>query len=297
MKLTVSKYCALILSAGALITGKNAISSSIVESNIPVRGVTISSKEKVNWEKVSENFDYVYINVGDGLHDDEKFEENYENARKNKIDVGVVIDNQLGYSGWEKPSDMTKYAEYRYSHVKINKLMGKDIKYPIFLKIDYGDRPIEEALPKAYAEDLLNRYELILTHNKYIPGVYVTKENYEYLKNNIKDFDERFTVWIMDKEKKEECVSFSSISESKQSISDKEIDMIDGYNNVTETGVEGELGIASVHYSKLNYNHHASAIIPILFLGVEALGFSGNTIYKKRKASKEKSEKEKVIYL
>ncbi len=295
MKLTVSKYCALILSAGALITGRNAISSQIVESTIPVRGVTISSKEKIDWDKLSENFDYVYINVGDGLHDDEKFEENYKKAIKNNLDVGVVIDNKLGYSGWEKPSDMTKYAEYRYSHVKIGKLIDKNIKYPIYLKIEY-DKPINEALPKEYAEDLLDRYELILTHNKYVPGVYTTKENYEYLKENIRDFDERFSIWIMDKEVKEENVSFDKISDKAQEIIDKEVDMIDGYTNVTGSGVEGENGVTSVHYSRLNYNHHDSAIYPIIFLGVEALGFSGTTIYKKKKENEERKEKRKIIY-
>lgn len=295
MKLTVSKYCALILSAGALITGKNAISSHIVESSIPGRGVTISSKEKVDWDMVAKNFDYVYINVGDGLHDDEKFEENYEKAMKNKLDVGVVIDNKLGYSGWEKPSDMTKYAEYRYSHVKIGKLMDKNIKYPIYLKIEY-DQPINEALPKEYANDLLDRYELILTHNKYVPGVYTTKENYEYLKENIRDFDERFSIWIMDKEKREDKVSFSSISEVNQAFSKDSIDMKDGYTNVTGTGVEGEDGVTSVHYSRLNYNHHDSMIFPIIFLGIEALGFSGTTIYKKRKEIEDRKEKQKVIY-
>lgn len=296
MKITVTKCCVLLLSAGALITGKNSIQSNIVESNIPVRGVTISSKEKVDWDKVSENFDFVILNVGDGYHLDTKFEENYRNAKEKHLDVGVVIENKIGYTGWQKPSDFTKYAEYRYSPTKINQIMGKDIKYPIYLKIDYGDSPIRESLPKEYANDLLNRYELIFRHNDYVPGVYVTKENHEYLKENVPDFDERFTVWIMDKEQKEEKVTFFDTTDQKDSFQDKNIDMIEGYNNVTDSGVENEEGTTSIHYSRLDYNHHASALLPILLVGVEVLGFSGSQIYKNQKEQKKKASKQKVIY-
>ena len=169
LNIDLTKKCMAAVTLGIVFSANTFMKPRIVEVEEPMKGVTISEKTMdVNWDKIKEENNFVLLHAGNGLKDDEKFDKYYEQARENGLDVGVFITNDLSTYFNNSPSDITKYAEYRYSHVKISELIGKKISYPVYLRIDY-DSPIEVALPKEHAIRLFNRYEMIMTHNKFIP--------------------------------------------------------------------------------------------------------------------------------
>ena len=291
LKVSTTKKCVAILTAGVLLTTKNFLTPRVTEKENAMKGVAISEKTKsVNWDEISKNYDFVLLNAGTGLKEDEKFEEYYKKAKENNLNVGVFIDNQLSTYYDCDPNCITKYAEMRYSHVKIGQMMDKDISYPVYLKIDFDDIPIEIALPKEHANSLFDRFELIMTHNHYIPGVYSTEEIYNYLKENIDNFDERF-VHIIDTPKKLDVGIPDEVTEqeSNQVVEEKVIDK--------ETPIKGAPLSEEVQILSTNtdYNDRSLAFIPGLLLSMDALGCIGAQLIYRNKKKKEEKE-QKVLY-
>ncbi|MDO4996831.1 MAG: hypothetical protein Q4E69_06590 [Bacilli bacterium] len=284
MKLNITKHCVTILTCGSLITGFKYTRPKITEGEFPIKGHEVSEKVDINWEDYGDDFDYVVIRVGDGLHLDEKFEDNYKLARKNNVPVGVFIDNTLASEDYCDENRISLYAEYRYSSIKINQLIGKKIDYPVYLRIDYGDRPIEDALPKKHANSLFDRFELIMTHNDFIPGVYSNEHNIEYLRSVVDDFDSRF-AYLLENEKKEELPVLKDYAERNMLTVNNPEEIaasMDNVSNEQETEVELEKYV----YSKKNY-HDRGSLVPVIILSMLDLVALSKLGYDKYKEKKE----------
>lgn len=267
LNINLTKACAGIATAGILLSSRGFIESKVVPVEKPMNGVVISEKvENIDWESLSNTKDFVLINAGNGIIDDKSFEDNYSKARKAKLDVGVVINNELSTYYRNTPSDITLYAERRYSHVKISQLMDKVIKYPVYLRIDYGDTPIEVALPKEHANDLFKRYEMIMTHNKFKPGVYASEEVVNYLRENIENFDERFESIISNSKEDNSVVSTELLSTESSK------DQFDENTPIKATELPNEIEYV---YTMKNYNDRSKAIIPGILLSLDLLGCLG----------------------
>ena len=276
-KIRLTKTCMALLTAGIILTSKNFTNPRTVEVEEPLKGAILSSEtENVNWNEISNTYDFVLINAGDGVDDDTKFEEYYQEAKEKDLDVGVMIINDISTYYRNTSGNIATYAERRYSHVKISQLLGKDINFPVYLRIDYGDIPIDKALPKEHINSLMNRYELIMRHNKFIPGIYTTEEVYQYIKSNVEDFDERFAHVIG---------------------SDKEIEML--------KEVDAETPIHTTPLSKaieevttnLNYNDRSLAKVPIILLTLDALACIGIQISHRNQRKAKEEIKRKIRYI
>lgn len=287
MKINITKHCVTILTAGTLITGNRYIQpKTTTDLEFPIKGHEVSENVNINWDDYGKDFDYVVIRTGDGLHVDEKFEENYKIARKKNIPVGVFVDNDLAKEDHCDENRIVIYAERRYSTTKIEQLIGKKIDYPVYLRLDYGDRPIEDALPKAYANALLDRFELIMTHNNFIPGVYSNKHNIEYLKEVVEDFDSRF-AYLFENEKKEELPILKEYREKNNILAvNNPQEIAASFENVPE---ETNEELEKYVYSETNY-HDRNSAIPVIILGVldlMALAKIGYDKYKEKQPEPE----------
>lgn len=288
MKINITKQCVTILTAGTLITGGKYIKPKTTELEFPIRGHEVSEKVNINWDDYGTDYDYVVIRTGDGLHEDEKFEENYKIARKKRIPIGVFVDNNLAKEDHVDENRIVIYAERRYSTTKIEQLIGKKIDYPVYLRLDYGDRPIEDALPKAYANALLDRFELIMTHNDFIPGIYSTEHNIEYLREVVDDYDARFAS-LRENEKKEELPLLKEYKEKNDVLTvsnpNEIAASIEDMSRVEDTEEELEKYV----YSKKNY-HDRNSAVPVIIFGLLDVMLISKLGYDKYKEKQPESE-------
>lgn len=288
LNINLTKKCMAILTAGIILSSKSFMEPRVVETKDPMHGVTISEKtEDIDWNSIAKKYDFVLLNAGDGITDDTKFEEYYQKARDKKLDVGVFVVNDISTYYNNSPSDITKYAERRYSHVKISQLIGKNISYPVYLRIDYGDIPIDVALPKEHANRLFDRYAMIMNHNKFIPGVYATEEVYEYLKENVNNFDERFAHVIATKEEINELkddveVKMLSSDGVEEEIEEEPTQEITKETKIKAAPLSNKIEEVSLN---TNYNDRSRAKIPVILLSLDALACLGiqGSVRKQRK--------------
>lgn len=317
LNVSLTKKCMAIVTAGILLSSKSFLTPRIVEVKDPMKGVAISEETlDVNWDSISAENDFVLIHAGTGAKDDEMFEKNYKKAREKGLEVGVFVTNNLSTYYNNSPSDITKYAEYRYSHVKISQLIGKKISYPIYLRIDYGETPIEFALPKEHANDLFDRYELIMTHNKFIPGVYAKEEVYNYLRENVDDFDERFvhiideSTNVLEEEKTEEQVEAPvETPVEEQPVEEGTVSKAEDIPEVTAEAQaeklfdkEAKIVVAPLSTkvepvkTYTNYHETSRAAIPVVLLSMDLLTCLGLQAYAHNEKKKRRLMKEALLF-
>lgn len=274
LNINLTKTCAAILAAGIILTSKNFTNPRIVPVEDPMKGLTVSEKvDNIDWDALSKNNDFILIHAGTGLEDDEKFDEYYEIAQDKGLDVGVFITNEISTYYRNSPSDVTKYAERRYSHVKISQLLGKNITYPIYLKIDYGETPIEDALPKEHANSLMNRFEMIMRHNKFIPGIYASEEIVNYFRENVEDFDERFEYILSEsKEQISSSIEMLSADGIEEEYPDEKVETKKEEIPIKAKDLSDEIEIV---YTMKNYNDQRRVVIPSILLTMEAAACLG----------------------
>ena len=276
LNISLTKKCLTFMTASILVSSGTFIAPRITPVEEPMKGAIISSKiDNIDWETLSKENNFVLLHAGSGLKDDEKFEEYYEKSRENGLDVGVIISNELSSYYRNSPSDITLYAERRYSHVKIGQLMDKKISYPVYLRIDYGDTPIEEALPKEHVNSLMNRYELIMKHNKFIPGIYGSKEIVEYFRNNIDNFDERFVNIVAEEDK----IITTPVEQLSADVSQEEIVEVKEEKPIKATDLSDKIEYI---YTDKNYNDTSRRIIPGILLSMDLLAFLGIKVIEKK---------------
>lgn len=279
MKINLTKQCMTILTASTLIAGTNYIKPKVIELKAPLRGIEVSDKIDINWDNYGKDYDYVVINVGNGLNLNDKFEENYDIAHKKGIPVGVFIDNTLAKKEHTDENDIVLQAERRYSAIKINQLMSKKINYPVYLKLDYGDRPIEDALPKKYANALLDRFEMIMTYNDFVPGIYSNEHNINYLRENVDDFDVRFAS-LLDKEKEEKLPLLAEDFRKYTTLPYKKVDLMPTSISLIPKKKEEKKELNNYVYSNVNY-YSKKSILPLSIIGLTELMVLSKLFYNK----------------
>ena len=131
------------------------------------KGIDVSKHNgKIDFKKVKDSgIKFVIIRIGYGGSapvKDEKFEENYSNARANGLLVGVYI-----YSYADTPSDITKEKE-----AVIKWLAGKHLDLPVFLDLE------DEKTSKCNSVEITSFASEFCTYVKnkgYKPGIYANK--------------------------------------------------------------------------------------------------------------------------
>ena len=151
-----------------------------------IKGIDVSKHQgTIDWKKVkNDGIEFAIIRIGYGGSvpvKDEKFEENYKNAKANGIDVGVYI-----YSYADSESDVKKEYE-----AVINWLSSRVLDLPVYFDVE--DKKMS-VLSKKVLSNYIKTFCEKIENAGYWAGIYANKNWLETKldMNYLKDY----TVWL-----------------------------------------------------------------------------------------------------
>ena len=165
--------------------------------NEPIIGCDISYAQgnSMDWDKLSNNFDFIILKCSQGLSVDSCFESNATNCNINNIPMGVYCYNNYWYSN----SNMSEFKRNEDSQVDLvlSLLNNKKIQYPVYLDIEnipQGDESLEADEAVQYMFDTW--YKKVQGAG-YVPGIYCNQSTFEYLSRRVDyNIGDKFEVWI-----------------------------------------------------------------------------------------------------
>lgn len=224
-----------------------------IDLDTPIRGCDISSHQVyTNWDEMYKNYDFVIIKASSGNEIDSKFEENYNNAKKHHIDVGIYTHNAMSTVNSNSLEEFTKGTNERID-LLLDNLRDKRINYPVYLDIEFSKTPIDKALPKEYANALINTFYNKMIDNGYIPGIYSNYSTYNYLKSNVDNID-KLEIWLAGGDTYDTVTSLEKTDSNNKLFSD-DVKMVQSYQYVVNGGAGDSLGHLDVDYSNIDYYH------------------------------------------
>lgn len=228
--------------------------------SIPLRGCDLSYCQSTNmdWNKLSNNFDYIIVRVSQGKKLDSCFENNIYNCNLNNIPVGIYCFNDVRRNN-RSDDEFRKDLEEQANFV-IQNLNNKRIDYPVYLDIEtlYQGETIFDAYSKEDINIMLDVwYEKMLSVG-YEPGLYVNREGYWYITNSVDyDISENFNTWIaggeqFNQEKSLENVTAPSISyEYKGNMYSPDMQQVSQF--ALNSGAGNGNGHLDINYSYVDY--------------------------------------------
>ena len=151
-----------------------------------IKGIDVSKHNgSIDWKKVkASGIEFAIIRIGYGGSvpvKDERFEENYKNAKANGIEVGVYI-----YSYADSESDVKKEYE-----AVINWLGGRVLDLPVYYDVE--DKKMS-GLSKKVLSNYIKTFCVKIEKAGYWAGIYASKNWLENKLNmtTLKDY----TVWV-----------------------------------------------------------------------------------------------------
>lgn len=222
-----------------------------INLDTPIRGCDISSHQVyTNWDEMDKNYDFVIIKATSGTEVDEKFNDNYNNAKKKNMDIGVYTYNAMSTVNSNSLEDFIEGSNKRFD-ILINNLKDKKINYPVYLDIEFSKTPIDQALPKEYANALIDSFYKKMTDNGHKAGIYSNLNTYKYLKENVDNLD-KLEVWIAGGDTYDDVTTLEKTESSNKNYSDK-VKMVQSYQYVVNGGAGDSRGHLDVDYSYIDY--------------------------------------------
>ena len=150
------------------------------------KGIDVSKHQgTIDWKKVkNDGVEFAIIRIGYGGSapvKDEKFEENYKNARANGLDVGVYI-----YSYADTLTDAKTEA-----NAVINWLGGRDLELPVYFDIEDKKQSI---LGNTLRTNIVKTFCDMIENAGYWAGIYANK-SWLTSKLNMNELN-AYTVWV-----------------------------------------------------------------------------------------------------
>ena len=151
-----------------------------------IKGIDVSKHNgSIDWKKVKDDgVEFAIIRIGYGGGSpvkDEKFEENYKNARANGLDVGVYI-----YSYADTLADSETEA-----NAVIKWVSGRDLELPIYFDIEDKKQSV---LTNTLRSNIVKTFCEMIEGAGYWAGIY-TNKNWLETKLDMNKLN-RFTVWL-----------------------------------------------------------------------------------------------------
>lgn len=270
--------CTICCLTTGIIAYKNSKSKQ-VNLDTPIRGCDISSHQVyTNWDEMDKNYDFVIIKATSGTEIDKKFVENYNNAKKKKMDIGIYTYNAMSTVNSNSLEEFIDGTNKRFD-ILLDNLKDKKINYPVYLDIEFSKTPINEALPKEYANALINTFYKKMTDNGYKAGIYSNMTTYNYLKENVDNID-KLEKWIAGGEVYDAVTTLEKTNSNNKNFND-DIKMVQSYQYAVNGGAGDSLGHLDVDYSYVDYYDKT---IDYKDYGIAAASLAGASLilYKKR---------------
>ena len=270
--------CTICCLTTGIIAYRNSKPKSI-DLDTPIRGCDISSHQVyTNWDEMDKNYDFVIIKATSGNEVDEKFIENYNNAKKHNMDIGIYTYNVMSTVNTNNMDEFVDGTNKRLD-ILIDNLKDKKINYPVYLDIEFSKTPISEALPYEYANKLIDIFYDKMTNNGYKAGLYTNMNTYNYLKDNVDNLD-KLELWIAGGNNYDTVTTLEKTNSDNINYSDK-IKMVQSYQYVVNGGAGDSTGHLDVDYSYVDY-YDVNFDIMNAAISTGSLGLAGLILYKKK---------------
>jgi len=231
------------------------------ELDEPIRGCDISYAQSDNcdWEQMQENFEFIILRSNQGLNEDSYFEQNAKNCNLYGIPIGVYCFNDFDNSNCETLEEFNKKQKEQASYT-LKRLENKNIEYPVYLDVE-GNVP--ERLDKSYVNEMLNIWCTTITEAGYVPGLYCSQSNFEYLQR-CTDYklDDKMSIWIAGGEQygnennPEDNVELKNVKPSYSILENDKFgaDIVQSTNVATNAGAHDGRGHLDIDYSMVDYS-------------------------------------------
>jgi len=282
----------------------------------PIRGCDMSYAQGTSsdWDKLSENFEFIILRACQGQEKDECFESNVEKCNINNIPIGVYCYN--GYSNKNCPDfDLFVKKQEEQADYTISLLKNKKIEYPVYLDIEASPSLSDEYLGQEKVEAMLDMWCKKITEAGYVPGIYCNQSGLRYLQSKVNySLNERFQLWVAGGDQyyaDKRDIDLGDVLPSSVLGNDKNVHMAQSTDSCVNAGAgdsNGHLDIcfSSIDYTDKNYEKLESdnpvfeikdfgrvdygLYVPAAAIGLGGLGAVGLTLKLKSK------KREKVKY-
>ena len=227
----------------------------------PIRGCDISyaQGDSMDWDMLSNNFEFVILKCSQGLDTDSYFEENAKNCNLNNIPMGVYCFNNYWCDNELEIDDFKKNEEAQ-ADLALSLLSNKKVEYPVYLDIEnVPDVNDESELSRKNVEVMLNVWLDKVKSAGYIPGIYCNGSTYEFLTKFVDyDISDKFEVWIAGGNQftgETTDIPFEDVVVSTESFEDYNADIAQTTDSCVGAGAGNHLGHLDVDFSMVDYTN------------------------------------------
>ena len=162
----------------------------------PIRGCDMSYAQGTNvqWDKMSDYFDFIILRSNIGLTEDDCFATNAKQASLENISIGAYCYNEYNSSDVNSHEEFVKKQEQQADYT-LSILKNKKIEYPVYLDIE--GKVDSTTYKKEDVQAMLDIWVNKMTLSGYIPGLYCNQSTFRFLQGCVDyDLSERLQIWV-----------------------------------------------------------------------------------------------------
>lgn len=225
----------------------------------PIRGADISYAQGTNidWDAMSDNFDFLILRCCYGTDIDDCFEENAKNCSQYGIPMGAYCYNAYTNTNCESMDDFcTKQA--RQADFVLETLKNKKVEYPVYFDLEAPNGvDLSSLLDKAQVQEMLEIWCSKMEKSGYIPGIYCNQSTFKYLQSCV-DYTlaDEFQVWIAGGDQyygETKDIEIEDVVPSDVLNKDYGATMAQSTDSAINSGAGNHLGHIDVNYSTVDY--------------------------------------------
>lgn len=229
------------------------------ELETPIRGADISYAQGTNidWDAMSENFDFLILRCCYGTDIDDCFEENAKNCSQYGIPMGAYCYNAYTNTNCESIDDFcTKQA--RQADFVLETLKNKKVEYPVYFDLEAPNGvDLSSLLDKEQVQEMLEIWCSKMENSGYIPGIYCNQSTFKYLQSCV-DYTlaDEFQVWIAGGDQyygETKDIELEDVVPSDVLNKDYGATMAQSTDSAINSGAGNHLGHIDVNYSTVDY--------------------------------------------
>ena len=165
----------------------------------PIRGADISyaQGDRIDWEEMAENFEFIIIRCSLGTQIDERYEENAASCSLYGIPIGIYCFNDFTNANCTNIEEFTEKQQEQADFV-LELLKDKEITYPVYLDIEPPNNvDIKTLITEEQVEIMLDNWTTKIKNAGYIPGLYCNQSTYQYLASCVDyELSDKMQIWI-----------------------------------------------------------------------------------------------------
>lgn len=225
----------------------------------PIRGADISYAQgtNINWDEMSENFEFLILRCCYGTDIDECFEENAKNCNQYGIPMGAYCFNAYTNTNCEDMNDFCT-KQQRQADFVLETLKNKKVEYPVYFDLEAPNGvDLSSFLTKDQVQEMLEIWCSKMENSGYIPGIYCNQSTFKYLQECV-DYTlaDEFQVWIAGGDQyygETQDIELEDVVPSNVLDKDYGATMAQSTDSAINSGAGNHLGHVDVNFSTIDY--------------------------------------------